>query len=282
MQIKAIFPLIMLLPAFVSFAQSPIYPPLQPTYPQAAQQMPVNPMAYPRMAPMQGRQGYAQLPQQAQAASRQKPPAPANEYSGYLGIVLDIIPSSVAAQLPQGTSQSQGVLVKKFAENSPAETSDLKPFDVILSYNGVGLNHPSQFIKLVRNDKPGKVAILKVVRKGGVLDIPITLGAQKTPNPQEFNGLAIKSLGNDKYQASIRFIGPNGNKQVRNYEGNRQELYKQAINARDLPPAEREQLLYAIRPKQGKSKGGFGSFLPFGGKNESGKDWMNPGRFFNW
>ena len=201
------------------------------------------------------------------------------EYSGYLGIFLDIIPSSVAAQLPKGISQGQGVLVKKFAANSPAETSDLKPFDVILAYNNKKIVHPAQFIKLVRNSQANQKVIIKVARKGHIIDVPVTLGSQKTPNPKDFNGLAIKLMSKNKYQAIVRYIGPNGNKQLRTYEGDREEIYQQALSAQDLPLEEREQLLYATRPRKGKANS-FGSFFPFGGKNESGKNWMNPGRFF--
>jgi len=233
--------------------------------------------------------GYRQIPQpmvtpRPQTAPAPLPPTtqtPINEFSGYLGIILDKVPSSVAAQLPKEASPGQGILIKDFAPDSPSETSDLKPFDVIIEYQDVKLYHPSQFIKLVRNDKPGRQIKLKVVRKGEIMDIPVTLGAQKTPNPKEFNSVMVKSMGNNNYKASVRFIGPNGNKQFRSYEGTRDELLDQALNARDLPLDEREQLLRALRSQKGKSNTGMGSFMPFG-TNESGKDWMNPGKYFKW
>ena len=262
----------------LSFAQAPVFPPSQvplsmpaQTFTPSYSQAPHNP--YPQMMPPQ-----AVAPRAAVNQLQQ----PANEFSGYLGIVIDVLPSSVLAQLPQGVTQ--GILVKSFASDSPAINSDLKPYDVIFSYDNTRLNHPTQFIKLVRNDKPGRTVTFKVIRKGQILEIPVTLGSQKTPSAKEFNGLAIKQLGKNKYEALIRYIGVNGNKQMRSYKGTRQEIFEQAINARDLPEAERQQLLYATRPRKGNSNSnsGFGSFFPFGGKNESGKDWMNPGRFFKW
>jgi membrane-associated protease RseP (regulator of RpoE activity) len=267
-----------------SSAQSP-YPPLparaymppppayvQPGYPVTPGQMPPAVSAQPYGNP------YLQAPRPPQSAMPAQKPFKA--FSGYLGIVLDVVPSSVVAQLPKGSSQ--GILVKSFAPNSPAATSDLKPFDVMLAYNGTKLHHPEQFIKLVRDDVPGKHVTITVARQGKILDIPVTIGSQKTPNPKEFNGLAIKKIGEDNYQATIRFIGINGNKQVRSYQGNRQEIFDEVMQSQDLPPAERDQLLFATRPREGKSNNGFGKFFPFGGGNKKSGNWMNPGKFFNW
>ncbi|KAG1694644.1 Sarcosine oxidase subunit gamma [Nymphon striatum] len=186
--------------------------------------------------------------QQGQQAQVQKP---AREFSGFLGIVLDILPEAVSAQLPAGVKQ--GVLIKEFSPNAPAATSELKPYDVMFAYGDTKLNHPAQFIKIVREDQPGREVIIKVVRKGEILEIPVVIGSQKTPNPQEFNGLAIKQIGKDKYRAIVKFVGPSGNKQVRTYEGNREEIFEQAQYAQDLPQAERQQLLYATRPRNNNS-----------------------------
>jgi hypothetical protein len=226
---------------------------------------------YPQMGQMQ-----APNTQQRIAPAQQ----PFREYSGYLGITVDVVPSSVAAQLPVGSTQ--GVLVKSFAPDSPA-ASDLKPYDVMINYGDVKLNHPEQFIKTVRADEPGRVVKIKVVRKGKTIEVPITVGSQKTPDPKEFNGLAIKQISKNKYRAIVRFVGPSGNKQVRIYEGDREEIFEQANNAQDLPAVERQQLLYATRPRQKNSNSGFGSFFPFGNSNNNGgNNWMNPRKYFNW
>lgn len=261
-----------LAPQMYSAPFSPTTPTQNPQYQQNSQYI-QNPQM--RMAP----QGYYQ--RQVQAPQNAKPAKPFREFSGYLGLGLDILSPSVRAQLPSGINQ--GILVKEFAKDSPALNTDLKAFDVIYGYGKIAINHPAQFIKIVRNDQPGRSVNLKVVRKGQLLNVPVSLGSQKTPNPKEFNGLAIKQLGKNTYEALIRFVGANGNKQMRSYKGTREEIYQQAYNAQDLPHEERQQILYATRPRQGGSNNsGFGSFFPFGGKNESGKDWMNPSRFFKW
>ncbi|MEE9327234.1 MAG: PDZ domain-containing protein [Cocleimonas sp.] len=264
----------------------------QPSFYPAQNQMPYgNPQyAQPAMQPFayvpQGYPTYMMAPQaqRQQQAQPRKPTEqkPFREFSGYLGLVTDILPSSVSAQLPKGNAQ--GILFKSFSDKSPARNSDLKPFDVIVEFNKQKVIHPAQFIKSVRAAEPGKTVNLKVVRQGVVIDIPVTVGAQKTPNPKEFNGLAIKQIGEDKYRAIIRFVGANGNKQMRTYEGDREEIFQQAMDAQDLPKAEREQLLYATRPRNNKSNNGFGSFFPFSnnsGNNGSGSNnWMNPSKYF--
>ena len=275
-----------------SLAQSPVFPPDQvlqqpaQAYPQIpTHTLPSAPYGQMPQQTMQNAPGYQpqyqqQLQQQPQQQSQQRQ-RPIREFSGYLGIVLDLVPEAVAAQLPEGVKR--GVLIKGFSDNAPAASSELKPYDVMFAYDDIKLNHPAQFIKIVREDKPGREVIIKVVRKGEILDIPVITGTQKTPNPKEFNGLAIKQIGKDKYRAIVRFVGPSGNKQIRSYEGDRAEIFQQAQNAQDLPQAERQQLLYATRPRNKKSNSGFGNFFPFGGNNNnSGGDFMNPRKYFNW
>jgi hypothetical protein len=283
---KSILTFSVLLLSAVSSAQLPFYPAQNqipygsPQYGQATMQpFTYMPQGYPTymVAPQPQLQHRQQQAQPKQTIKQ----VPFREFSGYLGLVTDILPSSVSAQLPKGNAQ--GILFKSFSDNSPARNSDLKPFDVIVEFNNQKVIHPAQFIKSVRAAEPGKTANLKVVRQGSVIDIPVVVGAQKTPNPKEFNGLAIKQIGDDRYRAIIRFVGANGNKQMRTYEGDREEIFQQAMDAQDLPKAEREQLLYATRPRNNKSNNGFGSFFPFGNTGNNGKgnnNWMNPSKYF--
>ncbi len=277
----------------VSFAQAPLfYPPQtsampppqmqgrliapQPVYPAfngwvIPQPYQYPPHAYPQTYPVQ--------PARSTIASPPKSIKNFQEFSGYLGLITDIVPSSVIAQLPDGITQ--GVLFKGFSSNSPASNSDLKPFDVIFSYDETKVSHPEQLINAIRNDKPGNKVKLKIVRKGKILEIPVTIGSQKTPNPKDVNGLEIKQFGEDNYRAIIHFLGPNGNKQLRSFQGTRDEIFDEVLNTHGLPQLERQQLLYAMQPRN-NSKRGFGSFFPFG--NNGSKDWkfMDPGKYFKW
>lgn len=97
--------------------------------------------------------------------------------------------------------------------------------------------------------------------------------AGNTPPGADFKGLAIRKIGEDIYDASIGFTAPDGSTQRRSYKGTREQIIQQVMNARDLPPAERQQLLFAVKPKKKKSSGWGG--MPFGDS-----DMFNPGKFF--
>lgn len=67
---------------------------------------------------------------------------------------------------------------------------------------------------------------------------------------KDFDGLAIRRIGQDIYEASIGLVDASGQKQRRAYRGNRDQIYAQVMNAQDLPIATRQQLLFAIGPRQ--------------------------------
>lgn len=192
----------------------------------------------------------------------------------YLGIGVDVLPQSVVAQLPSGVSTGEGIIVTRFANDSPAKISGLQVNDILLAYDGTKLLHPKQFIDLVHNDKPGREVTLKVLRNGKIISHTVTLGMQNIPT--ERNGLVIKQLGKNDYLAIIHFTDANGKQQKREYRGTRQQIYYQAYQARDLPPKDREQILYAAGGPRHKSKSGWGSMFPFG-NNNSNNGW---GSFF--
>ncbi|MEE9303508.1 MAG: PDZ domain-containing protein [Thiotrichaceae bacterium] len=194
----------------------------------------------------------------------------------YLGIGVDILPQSVVAQMPSGVSTGEGILVTRFADDSPAKKSGLRAYDILLSYDETKLIHPKQFIELIRDDKPGREVKLKVLRNGSVNTQVITLGSQDIP--QAPNGLAIKQLGKNLYLASIRFTDASGKKQLREYKGTREQIYYQAMNAKDLPEKDRQQIMYAAGGPQKKSNNSWGSFMPFG-NSQNNKDNNSWGSF---
>ena len=201
-----------------------------------------------------------------------------DKVAAYLGLGVDILPESVIAQLPAGASTGEGIIITRFAADSPAKKSGLQAHDILLAYDNIKIIHPKQFINLVRKDQPGRVVQLKVLRNGKLISHPVTLGMQEIP--QIPDGLVIKQLGEKYYQATIRFTDANGKKQLRQYKGTREQIYYQALNARDLPEKDRQQILYAAGgPNRNQSNNKWGAFFPFGnrGNNKGGNSW---GSFF--
>lgn len=96
--------------------------------------------------------------------------------------------------------------------------------------------------------------------------------AGTAPPGKDFDGLAIRKIGQDVYEASIGFVDASGQKQRRAYQGNRQQLYTQVLNARDLPQGARQQLLFAIGPRQQQQNNNFFG-MPMNG--------FTPNKWFN-
>ncbi len=198
----------------------------------------------------------------------QKTQVKSNKVAAYMGLGIDILPEAIVAQMPVGISTGEGIIVTRFSNDSPAKKSGLLVHDILLSYDQIRIIHPKQFIDLVRKDQPGRVVQLKVLRNGKVINHPVTLGMQQVP--QIPDGLMIKQLGKNLYQANIRFTDSNGKKQLHQYKGTREQIYYQALNARDLPDKDRQQLLYAAGgPNKNQSTNNWRSFFPFGNNSNS-------------
>ena len=233
---------------------------------------------------------------------------------GYLGIGFDRVPASIRAHLTESVSAQQGLIVTRFPKISSAAQAGMKVHDVLLTYDGQPIEKPEDFIRKVRKDRPGRIVTFTLVRQGKVLTLPIIMGAQVKKNPTppavqqqavnpyqppaqlaslppvarktapnaNFNGLAIRKIGNDIYDASIGFMGQNGKPQRRSYKGNRMHILQQIIQANDLPAQAKQQLLFAVQPRQQSQQssnwGGMPNMpnMPFGNNNG-----FNPNRLFN-
>ncbi len=229
---------------------------------------------------------------------------------GYLGIGFDKVPASIRAHLPDNVTAQQGLIITRFADKSSAADDGLKVYDVLLNYDGQPIERPEDFIQKIRNDTPGRIVKFTLVRQGEVLTVPVTMGAQenkkiavkktlpqnpyqaigagKVPPPNaNFNGLAIRRLGKDIYDASIGVMGADGKVQRRSYKGNRMQILQQIMQDRSLPPQAKQQLLFAVQPRQQPSGWGMPS-MPFGNGNWGGMPKMpfgngngfNPNQFF--
>lgn len=243
-------------------------------------------------------------------------PAPALTKTtlGYLGIGFDKVPASIRAHLPENISAQQGLIVTRFANTSPAVQAGMKVHDILLTYDGQPIEKPEYFIKKIREDKPGRKVTFTLVRQGQLLTLPVTLSAQvkkkltvppstqqrvthpyqlpphlqaplarKTAPNTNFNGLMIRKIGNDIYDASIGIIGKDGKPQRRSYKGNRMQILQQIMQTNDLPAQVKQQLLFAVQPRrQSQPSSNWGAMpnMPFG-KNNNFNNNFNPNQFFN-
>lgn len=214
-----------------------------------------------------------------QAVQQPAPPptlqaAPA---SAHLGVMVRDVPPILAAQLPADVPRGQGVMIVQVQPGSPAAKAGLQQFDVLLSYDDQKLFSADQLSALVANDQPGRTATLQVVRAGKVQSIQVELGQRaarpvmpgpwqstpfRMPHPvmppmpgqeqapptvtETFESLNVEKLEDGRYRAAIEYVGPDGKKLSKVYEGSRNEVRQQIQQSQDLPMPARKLLLNAL------------------------------------
>lgn len=204
--------------------------------------------------------------QQSQPAQAVDANAPA-----YLGLGVAPVDPALASQLSELLGDGQGVLIVEVVKGSPADNAGLKANDVLVSYDDQKVNSPSQLVKQVRSDKPGRDVGLSFIRNGKIGRLlaklglqpkagteqthtalkPATPGQSRTPEEiesmwQTFDALTLTRTGDNHYRAEIRFRDAEGKVEARTFEGTREELRKSIMAEKNLPANERDHLLRAL------------------------------------
>ena len=74
-----------------------------------------------------------------------------------------------------GLTKAQGALVQRIEAGGPAEKGGVEAGDIILKFNGAGIEKASDLPRQVGAAKPGSRATVTVWRKGGTRDIALTI-----------------------------------------------------------------------------------------------------------
>jgi len=97
----------------------------------------------------------------------------------YLGISdVDLNPA-IAAQL-RITGQ-EGVVIRRAARGSPADTAGLQRLDVVTAVDGKSLPGDSELQRMLRDHKPGDTLTLSVIRGTQKLTVKVVLGEAPLP-----------------------------------------------------------------------------------------------------
>jgi serine protease Do len=92
---------------------------------------------------------------------------------GFLGVQMRDLDPAVRSALGYGGDDGSAVL--GVSPGSPAEAAGLRPWDVIVSFNGKTIHSYSQLFTLVQKTTVGEVATLEVWRKGEMLELKATI-----------------------------------------------------------------------------------------------------------
>lgn len=96
---------------------------------------------------------------------------------GWLGVEIQQVTPDLAKGL--GLDEPKGALVANIDPTSPAAKADLKPGDVVLSFNGTKVMEMRDLPRLVASADPGSKATLDVLRAGHEKEISVEIGKLK-------------------------------------------------------------------------------------------------------
>lgn len=124
---------------------------------------------------------------------------------GWLGVSIQPLTPEIAKQF--NLKEEQGTLVGDVFEGSPAEKAGIIRGDIIIEYEGKGVDEPYKLRNMVANTQPGTEVEMKVIREGRVKSIKVTIGelpveTQALPSEYEsaLRGVSIQNLTPELYR----------------------------------------------------------------------------------
>jgi hypothetical protein len=197
----------------------------------------------------------------------------------YLGIRSDILPNELVAQLNEDIVVGQGILVTGFMADSPAPKQGIQRYDILLEYDKKPLMHPKQLIRLIKRDKPGRKVNLTLSRKGKIITVPVVMGSEEYALNEDqldyqynlqmmgYDGIRIKQIRKNFYEATIRYLAPDGVVRRRTYRGWYGQIMRDINASTDLSRVAKQSLLQAIKKRKDDEDGWFGDWMPFSDGN---------------
>jgi serine protease Do len=114
---------------------------------------------------------------------------------GWLGVLIQDVTRDLAESF--GMNKPAGALVSEIIAKSPAADSELKPGDIIVKYNGKGLEKMSDLPPLVGVTPIDQVVTLEVMRAGESMDVKVTIGELPGDSEQILGRAAPVDMGID-------------------------------------------------------------------------------------
>ena len=100
---------------------------------------------------------------------------------GRIGVQIGEVTKEVAESL--GLSKAQGAIVQRVEQGGPADKGGLEAGDIILKFNGVAIDKPSDLPRMVGAIKPGSRATVTIWRKGNTRDVGLTVVELEADKP---------------------------------------------------------------------------------------------------
>jgi hypothetical protein len=196
----------------------------------------------------------------------------------FLGIGVQSISPAMSSQLRGVLPKGQGVLIAEVSKDSPAAKAGLRQNDILLSYGDQKLYSPEQLIKLVHDSMPRQEEKIDYVREGRAAQCAVKLGEhavamdagerpflQRFPADsrvrqffeefesnnvdsalESFDAIKLTRVDGKRWRAEVDFRAKDGKTEHKSFAGTREELRRDIMGEKDLPAAERSQLLHSL------------------------------------
>jgi len=102
---------------------------------------------------------------------------------GRIGVQIGEVTKDVADSL--GLAKAQGALVQRVESGGPAEKGGLEAGDIILKFNGIAIEKPSDLPRMVGGIKPGTRVTVSIWRKGSARDVGLTVVELEADKPAQ-------------------------------------------------------------------------------------------------
>lgn len=106
------------------------------------------------------------------------PPRDPNK-EAFVGLFCEPISEAAAAQLGDQIINGRALIVTQVLPGSPAQKGNIGKHDVLLSYDGHGLDSVEQFQSIIRADYPGRTVRIDILRAGRRYSASVVLGSRE-------------------------------------------------------------------------------------------------------
>lgn len=131
---------------------------------------------------------------------------------GWLGVYLQDVDKGLANSM--GLDKARGALVSDVAESGPADKAGIQVGDVIVKFQGQGINHSSDLPHLVGRTRPNTKVAMTIMRKGKEQIIQVKVGSLPG-SPDDVQAQTTLSNNTSKDLLGLSLVGftrtgPNG------------------------------------------------------------------------
>ena len=154
---------------------------------------------------------------------------------GYIGIGLRNIDADLQHSL--NLPMERGALVQDVSAGSPAERAGVRPYDVVVSFDGAPVTSDEDAIARISSTHPGTAAAMRVLRDGRSIDLTVKLAERPRrdsapPRAEPESGTAERALVDQEALLGLTV----------------RELDAAAFNRYDLPGDTRGVLITRVEP----------------------------------